>query len=99
MHTPTIGAEAPTTITFEVHSDRLDGYTDAYIAQLWHISQANAAPFGDRAACEFTEDVVGREIIRRFVSGQPPSLWANQGRHVPECERMDARMATEGGAA
>ncbi|WP_313074953.1 hypothetical protein [Melaminivora sp.] len=74
-------AHACTKITFEVHLDRLASYTDECIAQLWHISQANPAPFGDRQACDFAEQV-GREIIRRFVAAQPPALWAHQGRHI-----------------
>lgn len=37
-----------TTITFEVDGDELECHTDEYLAQLWHIAQANPAPFGDR---------------------------------------------------
>lgn len=81
-----------TSITFEINSDRLDGYTDEYLVQLWHISQANPAPFGDRQACELTERV-GREIIRRFVSNQPPALWNHQGRHVLTQVRIAAAYA------
>ncbi len=92
MHTPSPSAHACTKITFEVHSDRLDGYTDEYLVQLWHISQANPAPFGDRPACELTERV-GREIIRRFVCNQPPALWNHQGRHVLTQVRFAAESA------
>lgn len=87
-HAHTSRAHKNTTITFEVNSDSLDRYNDEYLAQLWHISQANPAPFGDRAACEFAE-AVGHEIIRRYVSSQPPSLWAHQGRHVAAKQLMD----------
>jgi len=70
-----------TTITFEVDSENLQSYTDQYLAALWHIGQANPAPFGDRDACRFAEDV-GREIIRRFLANTGPELWHHQGRHV-----------------
>ena len=71
-----------TSITFEVDADNLASFNDAYIAQLWHVSQANPAPFGDAAACNFAE-LVGREIIRRWLGSTPPELWSHQGRHVP----------------
>ena len=92
MHTPSPGAHACTKITFEIDSNRLDGYTDEYLVQLWHISQANPAPFGDRQACELTERI-GREIIRRYVSNQPPALWNHQGRHVLTQVRIAAEYA------
>lgn len=72
---------AATTITFTVDANRLGHYTDAYIAQLWHIAQANPAPYGDAAACEFAERV-GREIVRRWVSAQGVELWTHQGVHM-----------------
>lgn len=70
-----------TTITFEVDTDRLRAYTDEYLAQLWHISQANPAPFGDREACRLAEQV-GREIIARWLRGVPPALWTHQVAHL-----------------
>ena len=72
---------AKTTITFEVDADSLPALTDTYIAQLWHVAQANPAPFGDAVACNFAEHV-GREIIRRWLASTPPELWTHQGRHV-----------------
>lgn len=69
------------TINFEIDADRLSAFNDEYIAQLWHVSQANPAPFGDAAACDFAEHV-GREIVRRWLAVTPPQLWAHQGRHV-----------------
>ena len=72
---------AKTTITFEVCGDDLARYNDSHIAQLWHISQANPAPFGDHAACNFAEQV-GREIVRRWLKDTPPELWVHQGRHA-----------------
>lgn len=70
-----------TTIAFEVDGENLQSYTDQYLAALWHIGQANPAPFGDPDACRFAEHV-GREIIRRFLAATGPELWHHQGRHV-----------------
>lgn len=72
---------AATSITFQIDADKLPHYTDAYLAQLWHIAQANPAPFGDAQACEFAEQV-GREIVRRWLATTPPELWHHQGRHA-----------------
>lgn len=72
---------AETTITFTVDAAQLDTYTNEYIAQLWHIAQANPAPFGDANACDFAERV-GREIVRRWLAATPPMLWTHQARHI-----------------
>lgn len=72
-----------TTIAFEVDADRLPHYTDEHVAQLWHIAQANPAPYGDRDACHFAE-LVGREIVRRRLATAPVALWTHQAaRLVP----------------
>ena len=72
---------AATSITFQIDADKLPHCTDAYLAQLWHIAQANPAPFGDAQACDFAEQV-GREIVRRWLTTTPPELWHHQGRHA-----------------
>lgn len=72
-----------TSITFQIEADKLPHYTDAYLAQLWHIAQANPAPFGDAQACDLAEQV-GREIVRRWLATTPPELWHHQGRHVSQ---------------
>ena len=72
---------AAITIAFEVDSGRLGSYTDEHLAQLWHIGQANPAPFGDAAACNFAE-LVGREVIRRWLAQVSPALWTHQASHV-----------------
>lgn len=69
-----------TSITFNIDTDSLDGYTDEYIAQLWHIAQANPAPITDRDAGELAESV-GREIIKRWMRNQTPAVFAHQGHH------------------
>lgn len=86
----TSSAHVCTTITFTVPHDRLQGYTDEHLSTLWHIAQANPAPYGDRDACDFAEQV-GREIIRRFVVQTGPELWNHQGRHAT---RVKAEAAT-----
>lgn len=79
-----------TTITFEIDDDKLTGYTDEYIAQLWHIGQANPASFGDVQACTLVE-FLGREIVRRWLAETPPELWAHQGRHIAHGTNTDGR--------
>lgn len=71
---------AATTITFTVDGNDLGRFNDGHLAQLWHIGQANPAPFGDRTACMLTEEI-GREIIRRWLASVPPELWRHQGVH------------------
>ena len=78
------------TISFKIDPDSLSRYTDEYIAQLWHISQANPAPFGDRDACNFAEKVA-RECVRRFVTSIQPELWVHQGRHVASLQKGGAQ--------
>lgn len=74
---------ATTTITFTVDTNRLASHSDEYLAQLWHIAQANPAPHGDVDACNFAEHV-GREIVRRWLATTPPTLWVHQGRHITQ---------------
>lgn len=81
-------------ITFEVNTESLNGYTDQYLAQLWHISQANPAPFGDLQAGRLAK-MVGAEIIRRFVAQTPPELWTHQADHA----LSKASYTKTGGAA
>jgi hypothetical protein len=69
-----------TTIAITIDTDKLASVTDTYLAQLWHIAQANPAPVQDREAGELVEKI-GREIIRRFLAGIAPELWAHQGEH------------------
>lgn len=71
---------AATTITFAVDGSDLGRFNDGHLAQLWHIAQANPAPYGDRTACMLAEEI-GREIIRRWLGSVPPELWRHQGAH------------------
>lgn len=70
-----------TTITFEIDTDDLTSFTDQHLADLWHIAQANPAPYGNRDACRVAE-YIGREIIRRWLSNTAPNLWSHQGTHI-----------------
>ena len=69
------------TITFQVDTDHLTHTADDTLAQLWHISQANPAPFGDATACDLAEQVA-HEIVRRWLATISPALWTHQARHA-----------------
>lgn len=74
------------TISFDL--DALKSYSDAFLAQLWHVAQANPAPISDLDAGD-TAEHVGREIIRRWLERTTPELWAHQGRHAYSCVLSD----------
>jgi len=67
-----------TVISIEIDTDNLFHQTDEHVAQLWHVTQANPAPYGDLEAGQLAE-YVGREIIRRWLADQAPALWVHQG--------------------
>ncbi|HKS49212.1 MAG TPA: hypothetical protein VJT49_29705 [Amycolatopsis sp.] len=64
------------TLTFD--DEKLSSYEDSYLAALWHAVQASPAPHGGRPAGEVVE-LIGREIISRWLRGTPPQLWNHQG--------------------
>lgn len=70
-----------TIITFEIDTERLQSYTDEYLAAYWHVCQANPAGFGDKAACELAE-AIKTEILRRWLTAQQPLLYSHQAAHV-----------------
>jgi len=72
-----------TTVTFEIDPNLLDSKTDEYLAELWHIAQANPAPFGDLEAGRLVEKV-GREIIKRWLNQTGAELWNHQGCHYAQ---------------
>lgn len=74
-----------TTISIEIDTQSLETLSDQYLAQLWHVAQANPAPIEDPAAGDVTE-AIAREIVRRWLASVPPELWAHQGRHAPWAE-------------
>jgi hypothetical protein len=64
-------------VTFDIDPARLGSFTDSHLAALWHVSQANPAPHGDREAGELAA-AVGCEILRRWLAATPPELYAHQ---------------------
>ncbi|MCY1383588.1 hypothetical protein D9M69_717300 [compost metagenome] len=75
-------------VTFHIDTEQLQSYTDSHIASLWHIAQANPAPFNDRAAGALAE-AIGREIIRRWLRWAGAPLWDRQGVHHYSCALGD----------
>jgi hypothetical protein len=69
--------DAAITITFDPHG--LHSYTDAHLAMLWHVAQANPAPHGDYQAGEIASRI-GSEIIRRWLGKVPPEMHHHQQR-------------------
>jgi hypothetical protein len=69
-----------TAITIVVDTDSLSGYDDRYIAQLWHVAQANPAPLGDRDACDLA-GALGAEIMRRWLAKAPVELYTHMPSH------------------
>jgi hypothetical protein len=64
-------------VSFEIDTERLDGCTDAYLAQLWHVAQANPAPHGDADASNLVQHL-GTEIIRRWLHSKGAALHRHQ---------------------
>lgn len=89
-------------ILIPVDTQALSKYTDAHLAALWHVAQANPAPIENPAAGQVAE-AIGREIIRRFLATTPPLLWEHQGRHADWAKlhlpQDGAGDSTEGGDA
>lgn len=68
-------------ITISFDRDRVGGYTDEFLAQLWHVCQANPADIGDAAAIDAAE-AVKSEIVRRWLKQAPVALFNHQARHL-----------------
>jgi hypothetical protein len=83
-------------VTFKIDTDQLRHYTDEHISSLWHVAQANPAPFGDRDAGALAE-MIGREIIRRWLRWAGAPLWNHQGRdhYSLRCRQIAAEAATQ----
>jgi hypothetical protein len=67
-------------VSIEIDEAFLSGYSDSFLATLWHVAQANPASIDDPDAGELAERI-GREIIRRWLREVPPELWHHQGLH------------------
>lgn len=68
-------------ITVTIDTASLSGFTDQYLATLWHVAQANPADISDIAAGQVAE-AIGREIIKRFLAETGPELYSHQGHHA-----------------
>ncbi len=66
-------------VTIEIDDERLSGYNAEHLAALWHVAQANPAPYSDREAGDLAERI-GREIIHRWLKQAGAPLWNHQGR-------------------
>jgi hypothetical protein len=66
-----------TTITFEIDTEALDGFTDEHIASLWHLAQANPAPLGNKDAGHLSGRI-GFEIIKRWLKTAPVAMYRHQ---------------------
>lgn len=66
------------TVTLEIDETMLRSYSDQHLATLWHVAQANPAPYHDKQAGEIAEKI-GREIVRRWLGRVEPDLWSHQG--------------------
>jgi hypothetical protein len=64
-------------VTFDINTDALASVTDSHLSALWHVSQANPAPHGDRVAGELA-GAIGAEIVRRWLADVRPELYAHQ---------------------
>ena len=68
-------------ITIVTDEADLSRVTDERLAVWWHVAQANPADgFASNKPGDLAE-MIGREIIRRWLTGVRPELWHHQGRH------------------
>lgn len=68
-------------IILDLEKPELASVCDAYLVALWHAGQWNSAPPDDTEACRAAE-LIGREIIRRWLAATPAELWMRQGDHA-----------------
>lgn len=86
-----------TTISFDVDTDNLKNTTDQHLALLWHLAQANPAPYGDRPAAELVKHI-GWEIISRWLGKVPAELYHHQADDPANAVRMRTAKYRPGGA-
>lgn len=75
-----IEPNAKVTISIEINPDDLGRVPDAQLAMLWHVAQANPAPYGDEMAGEVVTKI-GWQIIRRWLATTPPEMYHHQQDH------------------
>lgn len=83
------------TVSIEIDTDHLTTYTDTYLAELWHVSQANPASFGDEIACGLASEI-GFEIKRRWLNSVQPELFNHQFHHISFEKKIQERRMAEG---
>jgi hypothetical protein len=64
-------------ITIAFDSDGLRSVDDAYLHAMWHASQLNPAPHGDRTAGELVT-LITQEIVRRWLMKAPVEMFRHQ---------------------
>lgn len=75
-----IRPDAKVTIAIEIDPYNLSRVTDAHLAAVWHVAQANPAPHGDETAGRVVAKV-GWEIIRRWLASTPAEMYHHQQDH------------------
>ena len=86
-----------TSINLVIDHEAIQNVRDDFLAAYWHAAQANQTPYGDQDACRLA-DLIGREIIRRFLASTPPLLWEHQGSHAVD-RRAQQKATTDDQAA
>ena len=64
-------------ITPDANVDDVDGYSDTYLAAVWHAAQAAPGKYGDQVAARVVQKV-GFAIIRRWLAGVAPEIYRHQ---------------------
>lgn len=65
-------------LSINIDTRDLSKADDSYLAQLWHVAQANQAPTSDHDAVQLVREL-SDEIIRRWLISQRPELHQHQG--------------------
>ena len=65
------------TISIEIDTNSLKSVEDSYLEQLWYVANISARA-GNTLGIKVSEDVIA-EIVRRWLTSQPPSAWAHIG--------------------
>jgi hypothetical protein len=68
-------------ITIVIDEADLPRVTDQTLAVWWQVAQANPADGFATSEPGNLAETIGREIIRRWLTGVQPELWHHQGRH------------------
>lgn len=85
------------TVPIEIDSAEIARYSDQHLALLWHVAQANPAPYGDWRAAELVKDI-GSEIIRRWLGKIPAEMYHHQSADHAKAIRMRTATYRPGGA-